>query len=77
MPEKQYTKLDNHTLQITEQVTPPVQVSTYVYDDLVSAVTTLQTQKTVFNTDIDQKIADAQALVTEADNLGIVSTQTN
>lgn len=73
MPTTQYAKLDDHTLQITVQENPPVEVSTYIYDDLVSAVTALQAQKTAFNTDIDAKIASAQALVTEADTLGIVS----
>lgn len=77
MPTTQYAKLDDHTLQITVQENPPVQVSTYIYDDLVNAVTALQAQKTTFNTDIDAKITAAQVLVTEADNLGIVSAQTN
>lgn len=68
----QFTKLDENTLQITTTVTPEEVVQTYVYDDLVSILTSLQGQKDDFNTDIDQKIADAQANVDAADGLGIV-----
>lgn len=70
---KQFAKLDANTLQITTVVTPPTVVATYVYNDLVAALANLQAQKDAFNTDIDQKIADAQANVDAANNLGLVA----
>lgn len=68
-----FTKLDANRLQITKEIVPETIISDYTYDDLVTTVANLQAQKDSFNTDIDQKIADAQANVDAADNLGIVA----
>lgn len=68
-----FTKVDANTLQITTDVTPQQVVATYVYDDLVTILADLQSQKDAFNVDIDQKIADAQANVDAANTLGIVA----
>lgn len=72
---KQYEKLDDNTLQITKEVITPAIVETYVYDDLVSKLSTLQAQKDAFNADIDQQIADAQADVDAANSFNLVSVQ--
>lgn len=68
-----FAKIDANTIQITTMVVPQEVVQTYVYDDLVSILTGLQAQKDAFNTDIDQKIADAQANLDAADGLDIVA----
>lgn len=72
---KQYAKLDDNTLQITKEVITPAIVETYVYDDLVSKLSTLQAQKDAFNADVDQQIADAQADVDAANSFNLVSVQ--
>lgn len=70
---KQFAKIDANTVQITEQVTPSVVVSTYIYNDLVAQRDALVAQKTAINATIDQQIADINANITGADGLGIVA----
>lgn len=69
--EPQFAKLNANTIQITKEVVPATVVETYVYNDLVHTLATLQQQKDDFNAQIDQQIADAQANVDAADQLGI------
>lgn len=70
---KGFAKLDANTLEITKTVVPQTIVETYTYDDLAALVTNLQAQKDAFNADIDSQIADAQANVDAANDLGIVA----
>lgn len=68
-----YTKLDANTLEISTQTVPVTQTNTYTYDQLTGMVAALQAQKDAYNSNMDAQITAAQALVTEADSLGIVS----
>lgn len=69
--EPEYEKLDANTLKITKEVTPAIEVSTYIYNDLVSMLGTLQAEKTSYNQEVDAKIAELQSHIDAADSLGI------
>lgn len=71
---KTFQKIDDNTLEIIETTVfdNEIKNSTYVYNDLVTARDNLIAQKASSNADFDQKIADAQAVIDEANNLGII-----
>lgn len=71
-----YTKVDANTLQVSTQTVPVTDTISYTYDQLTGMVAALQAQKDAYNSNMDAQITAAQALVTEADSLGIVSSQT-
>lgn len=71
----EYKKLDDNTLQITD-TTPRVEVSTFIYNDLVATRDGLLLQKQNSIADFDRQIADAQTRIDQADQLGIVAIQT-
>lgn len=70
---KNYERLDANTLKIIKPVEVQEEISTYQYQDLVTRVLNLQTQKDSFNADIDAQITDAQAAVDAANSLGIIA----
>lgn len=72
---QQFSKLDDNTLQITDDVVIKPAVSTYLYNDLIAMRDSLVNQKSSFDKIQDGKIASAQALVDAADSLGIVATK--
>ena len=67
---KNYEKLDENTLKITE-VIPQTRVETYIYQDLVARKDRLVNQKALFITKIDQDIADADMAISQANSLGV------
>lgn len=72
---KQYSKIDDNTIQISE-VVPQVVVSTFIYNDLVARVDNLKSDLANYTDKKNQEIADAQADVDAATQLQIVSLVT-
>lgn len=69
-----FTKLDDNTLQATTiPVTPEPVTNTYDYDFLQQQLIDIQAQKDRDNAARDAELAEVQALIDAADQLGITA----
>lgn len=67
---KNYTKLDDNTLQINEEVVLQ-SMSTYLYADLVVMKNKLAMDKVEYCAAKDKEIANIEEMILQADLLGI------